>query len=447
MKKNILITTIFIVLALALSSCSIAQNGTDDGYITASGNISTDKVDISSELGGKVADVVVDEGDWVSEGDVLFVIDDEIINAQYEQAEAAVLVAEAAVSGAEAQLEAADLQYEIALQAARSQEMEARALTWQMPKNDQFELPVWYFDKNEDLEALELEVESAEQELLTAKADLEKIIDEFPDDEFLLAEERLSNAQIEFDNADYVYTLAQDALDNEELETLAEEEYDAALAELDAAQQSYERLVTTTEAQEILEARANVAVAQALYDHASDLLLRYQTGEDALQVQAAALNVTLVETSLEQAKAGLVQAEAALNLLDIQLQKSEIKAPISGVVLSSNVMKGELISSGAVVMTVGSLDELTLTVYIPEEEYGKIKLGQEAIVTVDSFTDKTYTGEVTYIADEAEYTPRNVQTTEGRTNTVYAVKITLVNHDQDLKPGMPADVSIKTDNN
>jgi multidrug efflux pump subunit AcrA (membrane-fusion protein) len=95
-------------------------------------------------------------------------------------------------------------------------------------------------------------------------------------------------------------------------------------------------------------------------------------------------------------------------------------------------------------MTVGMLDEVSLTVYIPEDIYGRVTIGQEAVVTVDSFPNKTYTGKVTYIADEAEFTPRNVQTTEERKTTVFAVKVTLVNTNLDLKPGMPADVDIFT---
>ena len=92
-------------------------------------------------------------------------------------------------------------------------------------------------------------------------------------------------------------------------------------------------------------------------------------------------------------------------------------------------------------MTIAQLDQVTLTVYIPEDVYGQISLGDQALVTVDSFAGKTFTGFVTQISDQAEFTPRNVQTVEGRTSTVYAVKLTLENPQLELKPGMPADVT------
>jgi multidrug resistance efflux pump len=93
-------------------------------------------------------------------------------------------------------------------------------------------------------------------------------------------------------------------------------------------------------------------------------------------------------------------------------------------------------------MTVANLDEVRLTVYIPENRYGRIQLGQSVSVEVDSFPGKAFQGEVTYLASQAEFTPRNVQTKEERVNTVFAVKILIPNPDHDLKPGMPADATI-----
>jgi multidrug resistance efflux pump len=96
-------------------------------------------------------------------------------------------------------------------------------------------------------------------------------------------------------------------------------------------------------------------------------------------------------------------------------------------------------------MTVANLDEVKLTVYIPENRYGRIQLGQQVTVEVDSYPDKTYAGEVIHIASEAEFTPRNVQTKEERVNTVFAVKILIPNPEHELKPGMPADAMIEVE--
>jgi multidrug resistance efflux pump len=92
-------------------------------------------------------------------------------------------------------------------------------------------------------------------------------------------------------------------------------------------------------------------------------------------------------------------------------------------------------------LTIGQLQEVNLTVYIPETEYGKVKLGDQVSITVDSFPGETFIGNVVYISDQAEFTPRNVQTIEGRKTTVYAVKLSVPNPDLELKPGMPADVT------
>ncbi len=101
--------------------------------------------------------------------------------------------------------------------------------------------------------------------------------------------------------------------------------------------------------------------------------------------------------------------------------------------------QGEVVGAGSIVMTLARLDEVTLTVYIPEDQYGRIQLGQDVSVSTDSYPGEVFQGKVEYISDQAEFTPRNVQTVEGRKSTVYAVKIALPNPEHRLKPGMPAD--------
>ena len=93
-------------------------------------------------------------------------------------------------------------------------------------------------------------------------------------------------------------------------------------------------------------------------------------------------------------------------------------------------------------MVVAPLEELTLKIYVPENRYGRIALRQTYPVTVDLFPGETFQGTVRYIADQAEFTPRNVQTTDSRQTTVYAVKLDLEPTGGKLKPGMPADVHL-----
>ena len=109
-----------------------------------------------------------------------------------------------------------------------------------------------------------------------------------------------------------------------------------------------------------------------------------------------------------------------------------------------SIQPGEVIQAGMTALTIGQLNTLKVTVYIPETEYGQISLGQQASLSVDSFPNETFTAKVTRIAKQAEYTPQNVQTKEGRQTTVYAIELTVDNTDGKLKPGMPTDVTFES---
>jgi len=161
-------------------------------------------------------------------------------------------------------------------------------------------------------------------------------------------------------------------------------------------------------------------------------------------VEQARVGVSQAQAKLVQVQAAVSQAQAELDGLDIQLAKLTLYAPEAGVVLSRDVEVGEVIQLGAPVMTLGQLGDLKVTVYIPEDLYGQIQLGQPASVSADSFPGQRFTAKVTKIADRAEFTPRNVQTAEGRRTTVYAVELSVDNPGGRLKPGMPVDVVFRS---
>ena len=117
-----------------------------------------------------------------------------------------------------------------------------------------------------------------------------------------------------------------------------------------------------------------------------------------------------------------------------------VRSPLGGLVLYRHVEPGEIASAGAPLVTVIDPEHLQLTVYVPEDRYGRIQMGQVLPVTVDSFPGESFQGTVTHIADKAEFTPRNVQTTDNRKTTVFAVRLDLQPSGGKLKPGMPADV-------
>jgi multidrug resistance efflux pump len=137
-------------------------------------------------------------------------------------------------------------------------------------------------------------------------------------------------------------------------------------------------------------------------------------------------------------------AQAALDTLLVQASKFTLTSPITGLVLERPVHVGEVAMPGAPLMTLADLENLTLTVYVPEDQLGQVRIGQLVEVTVDAYPQRTFEGTVSFIASQAEFTPKNVQTREERVSMVFAVKVKLPNPDHALKPGMPADAVLLT---
>jgi HlyD family secretion protein len=149
-----------------------------------------------------------------------------------------------------------------------------------------------------------------------------------------------------------------------------------------------------------------------------------------------------VASSYRAAQADLEQASANKRLAKIALDHTVVESPIDGVILSKNIEKGEVVSVGLALFTLADLNTVYLKIFVPETELGKIKLGQRAEVFVDSFHGRGFPGVVSFISDQAEFTPKNIQTPKERVNQVFAVKIKIQSPDQLLKPGMPADARL-----
>jgi multidrug resistance efflux pump len=443
-RKFFFLTLILTVLSLTAAACGgVNPNGTDQ-QITASGAIAADRFDISPEVGGLVTEIFVQEGQTVRAGETLFHINDEILQGQKDQAQAAVDVADANITAAEEQLNAAKIQADRAEQGARMQDLQTQQSNpplWDQPVPTEFNQPNWYYQKEEVLRAAQAELDAAWTAYDLETNNLESILSSIASSDFLEVEQTLSEARAHFIVTNQTLEEANRAQDNQTLRDMAQEAYDSALADLETAQRDYERALTTAAAEEIAESRAKVAVASARVENSQDLVDRYQTRALSLDVEAAQAAVAQAEAVLAQAKAGKNQAAAALSLLEIQIKKSNVTAPADGVVIFSSIQPGELVGPGSIVMSIAKLDTVELTVYIPEDVYGRIKLEQNVEVMVDSYPGKVYNGTVVYISDQAEFTPRNVQTVEGRKATVYAVKVQIPNPNHELKPGMPADVN------
>lgn len=231
----------------------------------------------------------------------------------------------------------------------------------------------------------------------------------------------------------------------------------ALLTELESGFRSEEiaqaRAANRAAEQQFLDAERDLKRAQTLFDGGAvsqEILDKAQTRYDVAQSQAkqASEQLRLVESGprgekIAAQRAQFEQAEAGLRSAEAALAYTVVRTDFSGVVTTRHREPGEIVAPGQPVLTVMNRDDRWIRVYIPENRLGALHLGQSVTVTSDTYPDKTYRGKVTYIASEAEFTPKTVQTAEERVKLVYAVKIRVSDDpNYELKPGMPADVRI-----
>ncbi len=187
--------------------------------------------------------------------------------------------------------------------------------------------------------------------------------------------------------------------------------------------------------QQVSDAETRYAAAKAQYD-------AYSAQKRAAEEQLDLLKSGATPEAVNIADAGVELARADLEIARNNLEKTTLSAPVDGVISSVNYTMGEVVSPGAALVTILENDDLWIDVYVTETELPQIKPGQPAEIKIDAFPDKVFHGEVTFISPEAEFTPKNLQTKEERVNMVFAVKITVTDGKDVLKPGLPADVRI-----
>ncbi len=166
------------------------------------------------------------------------------------------------------------------------------------------------------------------------------------------------------------------------------------------------------------------------------------------QYKSARTNFTKIKNisrpeEIAQVRANFENSAANVDLIKKQISDSHIISPVDGFVVDRFVELGESVNYGSSIFKISDLTVVKIVVYVNEENLGKIKLGQSAEISIDSFEDKVYEGKIIYISPEAEFTPKNIQTKDERTKLVFAVKIELKNPDFELKAGMQADAKIR----
>jgi HlyD family secretion protein len=142
------------------------------------------------------------------------------------------------------------------------------------------------------------------------------------------------------------------------------------------------------------------------------------------------------------AQANLKEASANLGMSRVNLDYTVLRAPTAGVITVRQAELGEVVVPGTPVVTLADLDHIWLRAYVAETDVGRVRWGQDAVITTDTYPHKQYHGRISFIASDAEFTPKSVQTYKERVTLVYRIKIDIDNASHDLKPGMPADAHI-----
>lgn len=394
MKQVVITKQIRIVIVALVALLTIAGtvawrwwNRVPEGILLASGTIETTEVDVSFKIPGRVIERPVDEGNKLAPGALVARLESRELEAEVDRLRASLQATETRVP---------QLRTEITW---------LQELTWARIAEAQATLAA----KEEKL--AELKNGSRPQDLQKAWAEVRE------------ANAVMENAQTDFRRMDILFREGG----------VAEQTRDAARTVFQVAVERHtnalERLDLVREGprqEEIRRAEAEVRQARAG-------LLLAQTGE---------LEVARKRQELATLQADIARDRAALAAAEAQLGYTILRSPGTGVVLRKHVEPGEMIAAGTPAVTIAELKTIWLKIYIPESQLGRIKLGQTAEITTDSYPGKVYRGRVTFINSEAEFTPKNVQTQEERVKLVFAVKITVDNPNQELKPGMPADARI-----
>lgn len=475
--------------------------------LTASGTIEARLVRLSPELGGRVIEVLVEEGQSVSAGETLVKLDDSTLVAQYEQALAALKAAQANLSLLQAgptaeQIQAAEAQFaqaEANLQIAQSnlthligtsrpEDVNAARVALELARERYYSTSGGLI--SDQLDKIRQAKATADNNLAQAKAWHDALVTDSINPNFVItaASANVIDAETMVNAAGQAYQATQDntTLDyklfelvrvsletakinlnaaNARLDWLTANAYTPTAAldaaelavtdaqtQLDDSQAAYDAMIESSAGTKLSAAWNEVVRAQtqlASFSRSATSSLETALG----QVDAANAARDLADANLSTLKNGarpeqiaaaeaqVAAAQAQVKAMEVQLKKVILVAPADGVILSRSIEPGEITFPGATLFEIGQLDMLELTVFISEEKFALVNPGEQAIVRVDAYPDRTFTAVVLQIADHAEFTPRNVQTVEGRKNTVFAVRLVIANPDLALKPGMPADVT------
>lgn len=387
MKRILPILLLAAAIAAGVWFYQKGRNGASENEIRVSGNIEMTQVAVAFKAPGRIVALEAEEGTVVKKGQLLARIDREIANQQRIRDVAGITAAQAQFD----QLQT--------------------AIAWQK-------------------QAVEREVELRNAELRAVEAQLREATTGARPQEIQQSEAALSDARTQ---------LAQAKLDWDRAQKL--------FADEDITRAQYDQFKTRFDSATALVKQAEMRTSIVKEGPRKETLdlIRAQQARAQAALKAAEnnrLEVRRREQEAQSRKAEIDRAKAQVHIVDVQIADTTAEAPVDGVILTRNVDLGEIVNVGTPVMTIGDIRRPWLRAYVTEKQLGRVKLGDKVSVTSDSYPGKTYPGRVSFIASEAEFTPKQIQTAEERIKLVYRIKVELENPSQELKLNMPVDAVI-----
>ncbi|HKM01541.1 MAG: HlyD family efflux transporter periplasmic adaptor subunit [Tissierellia bacterium] len=396
--KILIMPAVILLVLIAIYVFNSAQKNDSaivyaDGatFIEASGTVENNLISVSSEVTGTVLETMTSEGDLITKGDTLVIIENTALQNQYNQSLINQQLAEENIIMLEGSITNLTIQNADATQQAHNA-------------------------------------------YLSAKAEYDKVMDGASEDEIKQAEETLSQAKT---NLDYAKTNLDRSKELFDEEAISQSKYDEALKTYNVSEAQYNVALSKLNL-------INSYPTETSSSAAESKMLQLKAGYE-LSISNGNTQLRQLESQLSIAKVQLVQANNTVEQTKRELDKLNIKSPIDGVVNSLFVKEGEFATAGKLTAEIFNPENIEINAYVSEANIGRVIVGQETVISIDSYENEYFTGKVTKINNLAEFTPKNIQTKEERVNTVFKVTIKAIETDGALKPGMPADVKIRID--
>ena len=387
MKKRIIFILILVAAAVGGTIWFRGLGQNDGNKIVVSGNIELTEINIAFKTAGRLIERTVDEGDPVKKGQVIARLDQDQLVAQKDRETAGLKSSEFQLAQAQTGLE------------------------WQKA-------------------TLAADIEQKRADVAAADARLSELKNGSRPQEKQDAQAAVEAARAEADRAKKDYERAQTLIAKDDISQAQFDQYrnraDSTAAALKSAQERQTLVNLGPRQEQIDQQAAAVARARAMLK---------MSEANALEIQRRGQELSTRRAEMDRSKANL-------QLIGTQISDTVAYAPVDGVVLVKAADVGEVLAPGTSVVTVGDIDHPWLRGYINETDLAKVKIGSKARVTTDSYPGKVYNGRVSFIASEAEFTPKQIQTQQERVKLVYRVKIDVENPGRELKSNMPADAEI-----